>query len=98
MRIIGFTLGLGGFTVGHTGLTWVPSGFTASASGFHKRKVGSQMREYGFSNGDGDCQSDRQAPDFKLLSWFQNGEIWVPTWGNVGSTMRMVITNQIDRR
>jgi hypothetical protein len=78
-------------TQGHTGLTEVFSGVTASTSGSQARKVGSQMGKSGFSNGDGDCQSDRQARRSKPLSWFPNGEIWVHKWGNPGSYMGMVI-------
>jgi hypothetical protein len=60
--------GLGRLTVADAELTWVPSGVIANTSGSQRRKVGSQMGKSGFSNADGDCQSDRQARDSKILS------------------------------
>jgi hypothetical protein len=78
----GFT-GLGRFTAGHTGLTGVASGIAASTRGFYRRKVGVHMGKSGFSNGDGGGESDRQARRYKLLCWFQHGELWVSKWGNL---------------
>ena len=83
-------MGIVGFAVGRVGSTWAfwvhsrIGGFNTQLGWFPTGKVGSQMGKSGFPNGDGDCQSDRQARDFKLFARFPNEEIWVPKWGSVG--------------